>query len=59
MCFAPRSRVSYLRPAPEIGGSSLNRHYAEGTWAGPAGLHDFIVACSLAEVANMSVLGLF
>lgn len=59
MCFAPRSRVSYLRPEPAIGGSSLNTRYAEGTWAGPAGLHDLIVVCSLAEVANMSVLGLF
>lgn len=59
MCLAPRSRASYLTPVLGIGGSSLNTQYAKGTWAGPAGLHHLIVVCSLAEVANMSVLGLF
>lgn len=59
MFLAPRSRVSYIRPVPVIGRFSLNTQYAEGTWAGPAGLHDLIVVCSLAEVANMSALGLF
>lgn len=55
----PKVKGILFRPVPAIGGSSLNTHYAEGTWAGPAGLHDLIAVCSLAKVANMSVLGLF
>lgn len=34
-------------------------HYAEETWAEPGGPHDLSTVCSLAEAANMSVLGLF